>query len=74
MISLTYPLSIGIKIYTVLYAHAHPLVEGESLTCALQRWGCWDTFTSAVVLNIVIWIMDILLVRRGPTHGSTIDF
>ncbi|RXW18461.1 hypothetical protein EST38_g7387 [Candolleomyces aberdarensis] len=53
-----------IKIYTIVYAHGHPSVAGEAVTCALQRWGRWDTFTTAVTLNIVIWIMDILVIYR----------
>jgi hypothetical protein len=51
-----------------VYAHDHPLVEGESLACSLQRWGRWDTFTAAVDLNLAIWIMDILLVSRYNGH------
>ena len=61
-------LILAIKIYTLVYAHSHPLVEGESLACALQRWGHWDTFTTAVDLNLAIWIMDILLVSRYYDH------
>ncbi|KAJ2928186.1 hypothetical protein H1R20_g8906, partial [Candolleomyces eurysporus] len=53
-----------IKIYTIVYAHGHPSVAGEAVACALQRWGRWDTFTTAVNLNIAIWIMDILVIYR----------
>jgi hypothetical protein len=62
--SLTCSVIPAVKIYTLVGAHGHPSVNGEALACALQRWGRWDTFTTAVDLNLVIWIMDILVVRK----------
>ena len=67
---LIYSLIPGIKIYTLVYANGHPQGDGEALSCALERWGRWDTFTTAVSLNLVIWIMDILLVRQKLEPSS----